>query len=376
MKMRVLLVAPRADEETSGGQAKAGRLLADSLIDSGEIEFRHVVQPNRLAPVSRIVHHKRRLTFWREFYLTLQTFKPEIVHFFSPCTFGGLAEKAMLAKMAKQRGAHTILNLRNDPRILLGQLPSPKRMIAYRAVSGFDGYFCQFRSLRAFYEQSIGAPPEAIYVVPNAIAGSFLSPDEATRDQRFVGRRVATIGTLEPRKGTDVLLRAIAAQPHTEGGPLRGDIIGGDFQSHFLDYAKSVRDLYRELGLSDRVVMHGEQLGDAKNAILDRAAIFALPSHSEGFPNVVLEALQRSLPVVMTDVGAAADIAEAFGKAVSLVPPSDHFMMAASIRRLLDDRSEYEAAVASIADGLTVFSPKRMAQASILAYSAELNRAG
>lgn len=376
MTIRVLLVSPRADEDTSGGQAKAGRLLADSLMASGQVELRHVVQPSRLASASRMVQRKRRWALWREHFNALRTFRPQIVHIFSPCTINGLAEKAMLAKIAKRYDAQTILNLRNDPRILFDNLPKVKCSLAYRAMRSFDAYFCQFEELRAFHEQSIGAKPDAVHVVPNAITGAFLSPNEAARKNRFFGRRVATIGTLEPRKGTDVLLRALATETHGGGLPLRGDVIGGDFESHFVDYADSVRKLRYALGLSERVVLHGEKWGDAKNAILDRAAIFALPSHSEGFPNVVLEALQRGLPVVMTNVGAAADIARAFGKAITLVPPNDHAAMAASITRMLEDRSKYEAAVADIAQGASAFSPERMAQAAILAYGAELNRAG
>lgn len=375
MTIRLLLIAPRADTEVDGGQAKAGRLLADVLSETGEVTLKHVVQPSRLASADRMALRKRRLAFWREFIGTLGTFRPQLVHFFSPCTFTGVLEKAVLASIAKRRGARTILNLRNDPRVLIDSLPRWKRAITNRAIRVFDAYFCQYRDLEDFYVETIGADRQAIHVIHNAISGSTAYPSSDELKSRFSAKRIVTVGTLEPRKGTDVLLRAIAKLSGPHGTSPAGDIIGGDFESHFVDYAETVRALHKELGLVDRVVFHGRQWGEAKDAILDRATVFALPSHAEGFPNVVMEAMQRGLPVIMTDVGAARDIAEVGGRAVTLVPANDPTAMAEAIKLLLDEIETYRAAVADIDKAIAAFSPARMAQAATHAYKLELTGA-
>ena len=66
------------------------------------------------------------------------------------------------------------------------------------------------------------------------------------------------------------------------------------------------------------------------------ARILALPSHSEGSPNVVLEAMAAGLPIAATNVGGVPEILEQ-GKTGLLVPSRDTAAMAATIRELLTD---------------------------------------
>jgi glycosyltransferase involved in cell wall biosynthesis len=61
-----------------------------------------------------------------------------------------------------------------------------------------------------------------------------------------------------------------------------------------------VESLIREAGLTETFRVFPAVSGDAKNAVLGSADVFALPSYSEGFPVAVLEAAAHRLPVVMT----------------------------------------------------------------------------
>lgn len=67
------------------------------------------------------------------------------------------------------------------------------------------------------------------------------------------------------------------------------------------------------------------------------ADVFVLPSHSEGSPNVLLEAMAANLPIVATDVGGVPEIVENNESAV-LVPVNDPNAMAAAIARVLNDQ--------------------------------------
>jgi len=67
------------------------------------------------------------------------------------------------------------------------------------------------------------------------------------------------------------------------------------------------------------------------------ADVFVLPSHSEGSPNVLLEAMATNLPIVATDVGGVAEIVENNDSAL-LVPPNDPQAMAEAIERVLGDQ--------------------------------------
>jgi glycosyltransferase involved in cell wall biosynthesis len=67
------------------------------------------------------------------------------------------------------------------------------------------------------------------------------------------------------------------------------------------------------------------------------ADVFVLPSHSEGSPNVLLEAMAANLPIVATEVGGVPEMV-ADNKSALLVPPNDPSSLADAIERLLADK--------------------------------------
>jgi glycosyltransferase involved in cell wall biosynthesis len=67
------------------------------------------------------------------------------------------------------------------------------------------------------------------------------------------------------------------------------------------------------------------------------ANVFVLPSHSEGSPNVLLEAMAATVPIVATAVGGVPEIVENNESAL-LVPAKDSIAMAAAIARVLSER--------------------------------------
>jgi glycosyltransferase involved in cell wall biosynthesis len=67
------------------------------------------------------------------------------------------------------------------------------------------------------------------------------------------------------------------------------------------------------------------------------ADVFALPSHSEGSPNVLLEAMAASVPVVATAVGGVPEMV-VDNESALLVPSNDPPALAAAIAHLLNDK--------------------------------------
>lgn len=87
-----------------------------------------------------------------------------------------------------------------------------------------------------------------------------------------------------------------------------------------------------ELGLEQRLVWAGRR--DDMPAVYNALDLFCLSSVSEGFPNVVAEAMACGVRCVVTDVGDAAAIV---GETGLVVPPRQPEEMAAAIGKLLDD---------------------------------------
>jgi glycosyltransferase involved in cell wall biosynthesis len=139
---------------------------------------------------------------------------------------------------------------------------------------------------------------------------------------------VLSVGTLLPRKGHDVLLRALARlfdlNWHlTIAGAADRDKV----------HADGLAALAEELEIADRVDFAGEVAGPALEALWQRADLFALATHFEGYGMAVAEALKRGLPVAVTAGGAAGALVPVEGGVVC--PPGDMEGLSKAMRRLI-----------------------------------------
>jgi glycosyltransferase involved in cell wall biosynthesis len=91
----------------------------------------------------------------------------------------------------------------------------------------------------------------------------------------------------------------------------------------------------RERQLAD-VTFLGHVAGEAKHAAFRRADVFLFPSHGEGMPNAVLEAMASGLPVVGRAVGGLRDFFED-GRMGYLTDSRNAGVLADLIERVLDD---------------------------------------
>ncbi|EKE76375.1 glycosyltransferase family 4 protein [Oceanibaculum indicum] len=145
------------------------------------------------------------------------------------------------------------------------------------------------------------------------------------------GLHILAVGTLTPRKGHDVLLTALGTLLHhdwtlTLAGGARDEAT-----------AALVKKLLQNKNLSDRVTMAGEVDGAALAALYDRADLFALASHYEGYGMVFAEALARGLPVIGTTGGAIPTTVPP--EAGLLVPPGDADAFAQALERLMTNHA-------------------------------------
>ena len=138
------------------------------------------------------------------------------------------------------------------------------------------------------------------------------------------------VGRLAPTKDHATLLRAFALT-RTHYPDLQLWMVGdGPLES-------SLRDLSKELGLSDCVTFFGEQ-ADVSPFLL-AADLFVISSITEGLPVSLLEAMSAGLPAVVTDVGGMGEIARLSG-AVTLVPSSDPKRLAGALCDAVARRQE------------------------------------
>lgn len=148
--------------------------------------------------------------------------------------------------------------------------------------------------------------------------------------ERPGAQRLLCVASLTPRKGQDVLVRALAGL----AGRDWHCILAGSRQRDTA-YAGRVLDLIAEAGLAGRIECIGECESGALAAEYRRASVCLLPSHYEGYGMVVSESLARGLPMITTTGGALAETAP--GDCCLKVEPDDVGALRSALRRWLDD---------------------------------------
>jgi glycosyltransferase involved in cell wall biosynthesis len=172
-------------------------------------------------------------------------------------------------------------------------------------------------------------PLREVLVVGEGVSADLtVGPDAAVRAERLAlpARYLLTVATLEPRKGLDVLLEALA-RPEAPDVPL---LCAGQPGWGGQDLAA----LATAAGLApDRVRLLG-RVSDADLAVLlARATAVVVPSRSEGFGLPLLEAMAAGTPVVTSDAPALVEV----GAGAARVTPLEPAALATSLAAVADD---------------------------------------
>lgn len=176
-----------------------------------------------------------------------------------------------------------------------------------------------------------GVPAGKVVVINNPVAVDEIIAQSQAAEPRLPfdddAPLILSAGRLEAQKNHALLIRAFHRVRQQQAvhlailgtGQLEGDL----------------RRLVQELGLHDDVVFLGWQSNPYP--YMRRAAVFALSSNFEGFPNALLEAMACGAPVVATDCPHGPSDILMSGRYGVLTPIGDEIAMARAIASLLDD---------------------------------------
>ncbi|MBP8950509.1 MAG: glycosyltransferase family 4 protein, partial [Candidatus Promineofilum sp.] len=153
----------------------------------------------------------------------------------------------------------------------------------------------------------------------------------AVRARYGLGDRpyVLAVGTVQPRKNYELLVRAFRAV--TQAGPHVLVIAGGrGWLTEGLD-----AEITRQ-GVADRVILPGFVDDADLPALYSAASLFVFPSLYEGFGLPLLEAMACGVPIISSDASSLPEVAATGGEpAALLLPPDDEAGWSVAMLRLL-----------------------------------------
>jgi glycosyltransferase involved in cell wall biosynthesis len=180
-------------------------------------------------------------------------------------------------------------------------------------------------------------PGKRFRIFPNGVDPDLFSPHSdhpATN-----AKQILYVGIMRHVKGVDILLTAMRkiVDQHPE---LNLVLVGGGFYSSYSVYENQVRSMAVELGLENNVRFVGMRSPEEVAQFMRESAVLVVPSRTETFGSVLIEALASGIPVVSTKCGGPEDfVTEKLG---ALVPKADPVALAQAILNVIKNRERFE----------------------------------
>lgn len=208
-------------------------------------------------------------------------------------------------------------------------------------------------------ELTLHAPGTArVHVVPHGVPAVVTQVPDAEARQRILGRLklpqryLLVIGTVEPRKGLDVLIDAMTRQ----NAPAMPVVVAGQRGWGGIN----LHDLAQAHHLPpDRLIVLGKVTDTELAVVLNGAAALVMPSLAEGFGLPLLEAMAAGVPVVHSDAPALVELAGGTG---AMARRQDPTALAKALRSVFEDPPRTAARVAAAQHRARVYTWERSAQ--------------
>lgn len=226
--------------------------------------------------------------------------------------------------------------------LAMARHPGPRRWLMRRLYPLADLLVAPTEGLGADWLAALGLDRPAVATLPNpvlspealALSTQVIQGDGPPRDPA----QVLAVGRLHPAKGHADLIRAFAHAQQTRP-ELRLTILGEG------EARPELEALVAALDLRDRVTLPGYSPDVARH--MAGAGLLVLPSHREGFGNVVVEALAQGTPVLATDCDGPRRLLAQAGTAGRIVPIGDTQALARGIAEMTGQPAPLRAALAT-----------------------------
>lgn len=254
----------------------------------------------------------------RDYYRVLRQLqlRPDVIHLTTPGQFALIRDIAIM-KAARRYRVPVIYHIR------FGRVPELAKGVSreWKLISKAMRLASSVMTIDVNTTAAINLhlPDIPVNLVPNCVDLRCL-PMAGNAEQRTV----MFLGWVISTKGVEELVQAWAMlQP----ADWRLIIVGPGKA----DYQQQLLDKYQ----TENMEFLGEKDHDSAMQLMADAEIFVLPSYTEGFPNVVVEAMALGKPIIATRVGAIPEmLADECG---ILIEPNDEVALQAALLKLMSD---------------------------------------
>jgi D-inositol-3-phosphate glycosyltransferase len=194
------------------------------------------------------------------------------------------------------------------------------------------------------FRRLYGNPQARIEIVAPGVEHAFFAPGERSGARRALGLPLDApvllfVGRIQPLKAPDVAVRALAELGRPDAILL---VVGGASGSEGSSEEQLLRDLVQELGLAAQVRFVPPQPHHILSTFYRAADAVVVPSRSESFGLVALEASACGVPVVASGVGGLLTLVD-HGETGYLVPDRDPAVFAHYLREIIEHPSHAAA---------------------------------
>jgi glycosyltransferase involved in cell wall biosynthesis len=243
-------------------------------------------------------------------------------------------------------------------RIAVHHNPLPTYPLVARILDwafGQTGYYTKIVAVSDAVAHTSASYPKRYTRLLSRVYNGILPPNSTVRDIRREWNipsekpLIVNVGRLSRQKNQATLLRALWLIPDVHL------VIIGDGE-----LSTSLRHEAQRLRVSDRVHFTGELSSPEVHSFLATADVFVLPSLWEAMPMSVLEAMQASLPIVLSNLPT---LREVLAEAAFFVAPDDSAEFAQVISRFLDNKELAREFGLRAKRRASLFSADRMVEA-------------
>ena len=291
-KKKVLMLAV-CHPDAIGGQAACARMLLENLHD---VEWTAISFPL-----------PKQYGFLMRFFASIKiliqslwvcmTRKIDAVHLLTACGRSALFEKLVIARALKLTGVKVVINFQGAFDVYYHGFSKREQRFVETSLRKLDVILCLHSGIEKFLLENDIVPGEKIKIIPNAV------PVEAPTGKMKGDAdhsRLLYLGWIVTNKGLFTLVEAMSVlmnKFHTENISL--EIIGPEVEQGLI---KKLAGKAKQEKTDHLISFHAPVFGEEKNEKFAAADIFVFPTRMEGFPFVLLEAMQAGMAVVTTDI--------------------------------------------------------------------------